>query len=150
MDKIAPLGPVYQAGTLSGNPVAAAAGSTALQILKEENPYPALEQRTTAFLKPINELIKRSEYPAAVSQMGSMWTIFFRRNLPSNFKEAKESDTQKYSAFFWKLLEKGIYIAPSQFETNFISTAHSVKDLERASMQISESLSATFDNRLPK
>jgi glutamate-1-semialdehyde 2,1-aminomutase len=148
MEKVAPLGPVYQAGTLSGNPVAAAAGSTALQILKEENPYPTLEQRTTAFLKPISELIKRREYPAAVSQMGSMWTIFFRKNLPSNFKEAKEADTQKYSAFFWHLLEKGIYSAPSQFETNFISNAHSVKDLEEASMGISESLSAVFDNRL--
>jgi glutamate-1-semialdehyde 2,1-aminomutase len=146
MEKIAPLGPVYQAGTLSGNPVAAAAGSTALQILKEENPYSILEQRTDSFLKPIRKTIQQKKYPASISQMGSMWTIFFRKNLPANFKESKESDTKKYSAFFWHLLERGIYTAPSQFETNFVSTAHTEKDLEEASLQISESLSTIFDS----
>ena len=150
MEKIAPLGPVYQAGTLSGNPVAAAAGSTALKILKEEKPYPVLEQRTDTLLKPIRELIQLKEYPVSISQMGSMWTIFFRKSIPTNFKEAKETDTKKYSAFFWQLLEQGIYTAPSQFETNFISTSHSEKDLREASLRISESLSAISENRLTK
>ena len=150
MEQVAPLGPVYQAGTLSGNPVAAAAGFTALQILKEENPYSNLEKRTKTFLKSVRELIETKEYPASISQMGSMWTIFFRKNLPSNFKEAKEADTQKYSTLFWNLIERGIYTAPSQFETNFISTAHTESDLEAASSRISESLSTIFESRLPK
>ena len=81
MEKIAPLGPVYQAGTLSGNPVAAAAGSATLSILKEQNPYRALESKTTTLLNPVRELISRKEYPAAISQMGSMWTLFFRKSL---------------------------------------------------------------------
>ncbi len=150
MEKVAPLGPVYQAGTLSGNPVAAAAGFAALQILKEENPYSTLEKRTNTFLKSVRELIERKEYPASVSQMGSMWTIFFRKNLPSNFKQAKECDIQKYSVLFWNLIERGIYTAPSQFETNFISTAHTDSDLELASSCISESLSTIFESHLPK
>ncbi|HSE39439.1 MAG TPA: glutamate-1-semialdehyde 2,1-aminomutase [Acidobacteriota bacterium] len=150
MDKIAPLGPVYQAGTLSGNPVAAAAGSAALTILREENPYETLKERTTKFLQPVRELISRKEYPASISQIGSMWTIFFRKTLPSNFKEAKESDTSKYSNFFWQLLDAGVYTAPSQFETNFVSTAHSEKELEQCTQKISKSLSNIFENFLPK
>jgi glutamate-1-semialdehyde 2,1-aminomutase len=146
MEKIAPLGPVYQAGTLSGNPVAAAAGSTTLRILKEQDPYPALESKTTMLLNPIRELIKRKEYPASISQFGSMWTLFFRKNLPSNFPEVKEADTKKYSKFFWQLLENGIYLVPSQFETNFVSVAHTEKDLQEASEKICNSLTSIFDS----
>lgn len=145
MENIAPLGPVYQAGTLSGNPVAAAAGSATLSILKEQNPYQALESKTTTLLNPVRELIRRKEYPASISQMGSMWTLFFRKNLPTNFSEVKEADTKKYSKFFWQLLENGIYLVPSQFETNFVSVAHTEKDLQETSEKICQSLVSVFD-----
>jgi glutamate-1-semialdehyde 2,1-aminomutase len=144
MDKIAPLGPVYQAGTLSGNPVAAAAGSATLEILKEQNPYQALESKTTTLLNPVRELIRRKEYPLSISQIGSMWTLFFRKTLPSNFSEVKESDTKLYSKFFWQFLENGIYLVPSQFETNFVSVAHSGKDLQEASDKICEAVNFVF------
>jgi glutamate-1-semialdehyde 2,1-aminomutase len=150
MEKIAPLGPVYQAGTLSGNPVAAAAGSAALKILREENPYGSLKANTSKFLDPVRDLISRKEYPASISQVGSMWTIFFHKTLPSNFTEAKECDTSMYSKFFWQLLEAGVYTAPSQFETNFVSTAHSVNELEQCTKKITESLSTIFEKRLLK
>ena len=145
MEKIAPLGPVYQAGTLSGNPVAAAAGSETLSILKEQNPYKVLESNTTMLLNPVRELISRKEYPLSISQVGSMWTLFFRKSLPTNFSEVKEADTKKYSKFFWQLLEKGIYLVPSQFETNFVSVAHTEKDLQEASEKICQSLISVFD-----
>jgi glutamate-1-semialdehyde 2,1-aminomutase len=145
MENIAPLGPVYQAGTLSGNPVAAAAGSTTLRILKEQDPYQALESKTTTLLNPIRELIRRKEYPVSISQFGSMWTLFFRKNLPINFSEVKEADTKKYSKFFWQLLEDGIYLVPSQFETNFVSVAHTEKDLKEAADKICNSLISIFD-----
>ena len=145
MEKIAPLGPVYQAGTLSGNPVAAAAGSATLSILKEQNPYQVLESKTTMLLNPVRELISRKEYPLSISQIGSMWTLFFRKSLPANFSEVKEADTKKYSKFFWQLLEKGIYLVPSQFETNFVSVAHTEKDLQEASEKICQSLISVFD-----
>jgi glutamate-1-semialdehyde 2,1-aminomutase len=145
MEKIAPLGPVYQAGTLSGNPVAAAAGSATLRILKEQNPYQVLDSKTTTLLNPVRELISRKEYPLSISQIGSMWTLFFRKSLPANFSEVKEADTKKYSKFFWQLLEKGIYLVPSQFETNFVSLAHTEKDLQEASEKICQSLISLFD-----
>ncbi len=146
MDKVAPLGPVYQAGTLSGNPVAAAAGSATLRILKEQSPYQELDAKTAAFLNPVRELIRAEEYPVSIAQLGSMWTLFYRKNLPSNFAQAKEADTKRYSKFFWHLLEHGIYIAPSQFETNFVSTAHTEKDLQSASAKICESLASAFES----
>jgi glutamate-1-semialdehyde 2,1-aminomutase len=145
MEKIAPLGPVYQAGTLSGNPVASAAGSTTLRLLKEQNPYRSLESKTKIFLDPIRDLIRRKEYPVSISQFGSMWTLFFRKDLPANFPEVKEADTKKYSKFFWQLLENGIYLVPSQFETNFVSVAHTEKDLKEASGKICDSLISIFD-----
>lgn len=145
MEKIAPLGPVYQAGTLSGNPVASAAGSTTLRLLKELNPYRSLESKTKIFLDPIRDLIRRKEYPVSISQFGSMWTLFFRKDLPANFPEVKEADTKKYSKFFWQLLENGIYLVPSQFETNFVSIAHTEKDLKEASEKICDSLISIFD-----
>ena len=145
MEKIAPLGPVYQAGTLSGNPVAAAAGAATLNILKEQNPYQVLESKTTTLLNPVRELISRKEYPLSISQIGSMWTLFFRKSLPTNFSEVKESDTKKYAKFFWQLLENGIYLVPSQFETNFVSAAHTEKDLQEASEKICQSLISVFD-----
>lgn len=131
MEKIAPLGPVYQAGTLSGNPVAASAGLAAMKILQETNPYRALEAHTNSFLDPIRKIIQEKNLPVSIASYGSMFTFFFREKLPVNYNEAKESNTKHYAEFFWKLLNQGVYFAPSQFETNFVNIPHDVHDLER-------------------
>ena len=126
---IAPLGPVYQAGTLSGNPVATAAGLATLKILQNKSLYGELEKRCEKFFKALRDLLTGKEF--SLVTMGSMFTLFFRVNPPKNFKEAKECDTKAFARFFWNMLEQGIYLAPSQFETNFISMAHGEKDLEQ-------------------
>jgi glutamate-1-semialdehyde 2,1-aminomutase len=140
MEKIAPLGPVYQAGTLSGNPVAASAGLTAMKILKETDPYKELNERTSSFLAPIRNVIQERKLPVSIASHASMFTFFFREKLPLNYDEAKSSNTRKYGEFFWKLLEQGIYMAPSQFETNFVNVSHNAHDLELARSAILESL----------
>jgi glutamate-1-semialdehyde 2,1-aminomutase len=126
---IAPLGPVYQAGTLSGNPVASAAGLATLKILQNRSLYDDLDQRAAKFFDALRNLLAGKE--VSLVTMGSMFTLFFRPKPPKNFKEAKECDTKAFARFFWNMLEQGIYLAPSQFETNFISMAHGDQDLEQ-------------------
>jgi glutamate-1-semialdehyde 2,1-aminomutase len=133
MQKVAPLGPVYQAGTLSGNPVAVSAGLATLNLLRQSGVYSNLDKTARNFLAPIQETIRKEKLPVSLVSIGSMFTIFFRKEVPTNFSEAKQSDTKRYAVFFWRLLEKGIYIAPSQFETNFVSLAHSPEELRKAS-----------------
>jgi len=130
MRVIAPLGPVYQAGTLSGNPVASAAGLATLTILKDRSLYETLNLRANKFFSALSKLVSGKQ--ASLSTLGSMFTIFFRSAPPQNFAEAKECDTKAYSQLFWKLLEQGVYIAPSQFETNFVGMAHEENDLDQA------------------
>ena len=130
MEKIAPLGPVYQAGTLSGNPVAASAGLAAMNMLRETNPYDELRARTEEFLSPIRKTIKERKISMSVVSYGSMFTFFFHGKPPLNYKQAKECDTKQYGEFFWRLLDRGIYMAPSQFETNFVNVPHTKSDLE--------------------
>ncbi len=132
MQKIAPLGPVYSAGTLSGNPVAASAGLAALRILQQENPYELIEEKTKNMLDPVASFIREKSLPVSISRLGSMFTFFFAPVVPRNFAEAKKADTSAYAKFFWNLLDNGVYIAPSQFETNFVGTAHGQQDLDRA------------------
>ena len=130
MHCVAPLGPVYQAGTLSGNPVAAAAGLATLKILQDKAFYRQLEERSAKFFGRLREIL--SGKGASLVTFGSLFTLFFRSTPPKNFKEARECDTKAYAQFFWKMLEQGIYLAPSQFETNFIGLAHGDQDLEQA------------------
>jgi glutamate-1-semialdehyde 2,1-aminomutase len=124
MEKLAPLGPVYQAGTLSGNPLAVAAGLTALVKMERDNPFPGFEKRDDGVA---------STFPSfgnvSVRAKGSAFTIFFRKGLPKNLAEAKQCDTEQYAAFFHGMLERGIYLPPAQFETAFISTAHTDVDI---------------------
>jgi glutamate-1-semialdehyde 2,1-aminomutase len=142
MSKVAPLGPVYQAGTLSGNPVAAAAGLATLKILQRPGSYRDLNRKAQILLEPIHKLLKKADLRVSLVSLGSMFTLFFRPEAPRNFREAKQSDTSGYARFFWSMLESGLYFAPSQFETNFISLAHEEEDLRRAFQTISEALSA--------
>jgi len=131
MKHVAPEGPVYQAGTLSGNPLAMAAGLKQLQILKETNPYPQLEEKGRRFEEGMNELISKYGIRATVNRAGSMITLFFTDKKVKNFEDAKSSDLDTFNKFFWSLLERGVYIAPSQFEASFLSTAHSDEDIAK-------------------
>jgi glutamate-1-semialdehyde 2,1-aminomutase len=123
MRKVAPEGPVYQAGTLSGNPLAVSAGIAMLRHL-EEHPevYDSLENATAALFANVPE-------GACVNRVGSMATVFFQRGPVRNYEEAKRSDTSVFSKFFHHLLERGVYLPPSQFEALFVSSAHTPQDI---------------------
>jgi glutamate-1-semialdehyde 2,1-aminomutase len=124
MQTVAPLGPVYQAGTLSGNPVAVTAGLKTLEILERDNPYPELERRTKQLTQFISEAAKEAGVPVQINQIASMFTVFFTDQPVVDYASARRSDTQRYACFFHALLERGVYFPPSQFEAAFLSTAH--------------------------
>jgi glutamate-1-semialdehyde 2,1-aminomutase len=131
MDLIAPSGPVYQAGTLSGNPLAVTAGLTTLNKLRTKGLYKQLEERAAALAKGISEASKKANIPLTQTRVGSMLTSFFTAGQVVDWNSAKLSDTKRYGQFFHKMLEQGIYLAPSQFEAAFLSTAHSASDIEK-------------------
>lgn len=131
MDLVAPVGPVYQAGTLSGNPVAMAAGLATLKILRTTKPYRRLEKGTRGLCDGLRDAARRAGVPVTVAQAGSMFTVFFTAREVSNAEDARSCDTSRFAKFFRAMLESGIYLAPSQFEACFVSTAHSERDLNR-------------------
>lgn len=124
MRTIAPLGPVYQAGTLSGNPVAVAAGLATLQILARDNPYPALEATSAALADGLAKLAARHGVPLRQNRVGAMFTGFFQPGEVFNYDDAKRSDLAAFAIFHREMLTRGVYLAPSQFEAGFVSTAH--------------------------
>jgi glutamate-1-semialdehyde 2,1-aminomutase len=131
MDLIAPSGPVYQAGTLSGNPLAVTAGLTTLNKLRTKGLYKQLEERAAALAKGIGEAAKKANIPLTQTRVGSMLTSFFTTSPVVDWSSAKLSDTKRYGQYFHKMLEQGIYLAPSQFEAAFLSTAHSASDIDK-------------------
>ena len=130
MEYVAPVGPVYQAGTLSGNPLAMAAGLRQLQLLKELNPYKELDEKGRFLEEGFKQIAQEFSVPVQVNRVGSMITVFFTQMPVKDFTTAKTSDTQRFAKFFRCMLEKGVYLPASQFEAFFLSTAHSQKDLE--------------------
>ncbi|MER3555195.1 MAG: glutamate-1-semialdehyde-2,1-aminomutase [Meiothermus sp.] len=130
MEYIAPVGPVYQAGTLSGNPIAMAAGIETLRLLAENPPYAKLEAYGKALQQGLESLVKETGVPATVNRVGSMITLFFRADPVVTYADAVESDTEAFKRFFHGLLERGIYWPPSQFEAAFFSAAHGEAELE--------------------
>ena len=131
MERLAPVGDVYQAGTLSGNPLAMAAGLKTLQILKENDPYGRLEEMSSYLCEEASKIARSLGLDLFFSRVGSMFTFFFTRGPVRDYESARRSDTAAYSRYFWTLLREGIYVAPSQFEAAFLSTAHTEEDLER-------------------
>ncbi|MDR7434339.1 MAG: glutamate-1-semialdehyde 2,1-aminomutase [Armatimonadota bacterium] len=131
MKLVAPLGPVYQAGTLSGNPVAMACGATTLRILRTTDPYGRLEKLGVRLAEGLREAAREAGIPVTVNRVGSMLTVFFTEGPVENFDDANRSDKQQFSRFFWGMLERGVYIPPSQFEAWFVSLSHSEKEIER-------------------
>lgn len=131
IDLVAPLGAVYQAGTLSGNPLAMACGCKTLEILTQKNIYDQLQEKTDKLLSGIKEITKAKKILAQIQSVGSMWTLFFNPNPIKNFSDAKKSDLERFKIFFHKALEKGIYLPPSQFEACFVSLAHQNQEIDQ-------------------
>ncbi len=130
MDLLSPLGGVYQAGTLSGNPVALAAGVKTLEKLKDPSLYESLEITSKIFAEELRPTLVKAGYN--IYQSGSMFCIYFQENIPTNLTEMKKCDIKKFNKFFHYLLNNGVYFSPSQFEANFISTAHTNDVLNKA------------------
>ena len=130
MDYLAPEGPVYQAGTLSGNPLAMAAGSTLLNLLIENNPYKKLEERTKLMLEGMYEIMSSAGIPFSTNQIGGMFGFFFSEELPLNIDDVAKTNDQTFSMFINACIKNGIYFAPSKFEAGFISSMHNNKVID--------------------
>ena len=128
MDCLAPVGPVYQAGTLSGNPLAMAAGSALLNLLIKENPYKELEKSASTLLEGMKDIMKSSGIPFSTNQIGGMFGFFFSEDLPKNIEDVAKSDDIAFTNFLNACIGNGIYFAPSKYEAGFISAMH--KDIE--------------------
>ncbi|MBI3548889.1 MAG: glutamate-1-semialdehyde 2,1-aminomutase [Elusimicrobia bacterium] len=131
MELVAPLGPVYQAGTLSGNPVAVAAGLAALRALKRDKPYAALAKRTKRLAEAARAAAAKAGVPAIVPHAASMFTVFFAGIPVRDYAAARTADAAAYGRFFNALLKAGVYFPPAQYEAAFLSTAHTDRQLER-------------------
>ncbi len=131
MDLIAPSGPVYQAGTLSGNPLAVTAGLATLKQLRARGIYKKLDEQAGTLARGIGDAAKKSGIPLTQTRVGSMLTSFFTPEPVVDWNSAKRSDTKRYGQFFHKMLEQGVYFAPSQFEAAFLSTTHTAADVEK-------------------
>jgi len=140
MSKVAPLGAVYQAGTLSGNPLAVAAGLATLRALEDPAAYDRLDRLGALFQRGITEAAAAAGIPVTVNRVGSMLTAFFSDGPVTDYASARRADTARYARFFHGMLERGVYLAPSQFEAAFVSLAHSEQDLETAAQACREAM----------
>ena len=129
MDYLAPEGPVYQAGTLSGNPLAMAAGSTLLNLLIDNNPYKKLEEKAKLMLEGMYEIMSSAGIPFSTNQIGGMFGFFFSEKLPSNINDVSKTNDQAFSTFINACIKNGIYFAPSKYEAGFISSMHEDKEI---------------------
>jgi glutamate-1-semialdehyde 2,1-aminomutase len=132
MDLLAPLGPVYQAGTLSGNPLAMAAGIATIAHLKDNAAqfYPQLEATSKAVAEGVAREAAKAKVPMTTNRVGAMWTWFFTPNQVTNYEQAATSDTAAFGRFHRAMLNQGIWLPPSQFEAAFLSTAHGQAEIE--------------------
>jgi glutamate-1-semialdehyde 2,1-aminomutase len=142
MHNVAPLGPVYQAGTLAGNPLAMRAGLATLELLAKPGFYEALGRKAERLVKGMREALAASGVAGQINAVGSLATLFFADGEVTGYAGAKKSDTKRYAAFFQQMLARGVFLAPAQFEAMFVSAAHSEADLDRTLAAIRESLQA--------
>jgi len=131
MEKVSPLGGVYQAGTLSGNPLAMTAGMVTLGLLRSKKVYQDLEKKTSYLTEAISEKAEENGIPITINRGTGMFTLFFTAGPVRDYRTAKTSDTKRFAQFFIEMMEQGIYLPPSQFEAWFISLAHTQKDLDQ-------------------
>jgi glutamate-1-semialdehyde 2,1-aminomutase len=140
MQTISPVGPVYQAGTLSGNPLAMACGIATLKVLKRTNPYQRLESETTRLVCGLEAAAAAADIPHTVAHVGSMFTLFFHPEWVVNSAIAARCDTKRFARYFWGMIERGVYLPCSQFEANFVSAAHTAHDIDRTIVAAQEVL----------
>jgi glutamate-1-semialdehyde 2,1-aminomutase len=140
MNNVAPLGPVYQAGTLAGNPLAMSAGIATLKQLAAPGFYEAIEKRARRLADGLRDAAEKAGVAAQVNAIGSLTTMFFAPEPVRNYSDAKKSDTRRYGEFFRNMLEQGVFLAPSQYEAAFVSAAHSDADIDRTLAAANESL----------
>jgi|TARA_B100001094_G_scaffold81833_1_gene78049 glutamate-1-semialdehyde 2,1-aminomutase len=131
MNYLAPIGPVYQAGTLSGNPLAMAAGSTLLNLIIKENPFKLLETNAKELLDGMSKIMNSASIPFSTNQIGGMFGFFFSEELPKNIADVSESDDVIFASFLNSCIRNGIYFAPSKFEAGFISTKHGTNEISK-------------------
>jgi glutamate-1-semialdehyde 2,1-aminomutase len=142
MNHVAPLGPVYQAGTLAGNPLAMRAGIAALKQLTGPGLYDEMTQLARRLVFGLREELADAGIAAQINAIGSLATVFFTPEPVRNYTDAKRSDTKRYARFFREMLDRGIFLAPSQFEATFVSAAHTTADIDRTLSAAHESLQA--------
>ena len=131
MQMVAPVGPVYQAGTLSGNPLAMAAGIATLKKVFEPGFYEKLEAKMKVLTAGMDVACKESPVPVYFKSVGTKFGLFFTWEEVHKYADAKKADTKTYARFFWNMIEQGIYLAPSQFEAGFLSSAHTDEHIEQ-------------------
>ena len=130
MDQLAPTGPVYQAGTLSGNPLAMRAGIETLDILAEDGTYSRMEEVSAALEDGLGKAASDAGLTVTSNRVGSMMTLFFTADPVTDFESATKSDTERYARYFHGMLQRGVYVAPSQFEAAFVSSLHGDAEVE--------------------
>jgi glutamate-1-semialdehyde 2,1-aminomutase len=140
MDQVAPLGPVYQAGTLAGNPLAMRAGIAALQQLTKPGLYEKMAELAQRLVLGLRAELADAGVPAQINAIGSLATVFFTPEPVRNYAGAKRSNTKRYAKFFREMLDRGVFLAPSQFEAAFVSVAHTSQDIDRTLAAARESL----------
>ena len=145
MDRVAPLGPVYQAGTLSGNPLAMSAGIATLDLLAAPGFYDALETLAKRLGDGISAALRETAAPGTSARFGSLLTLFFSPDAVKDYAAAKKCDTKRFATFFRAMLSRGIFIAPSQFEAMFVSSAHTNADIDRTIAGCRESLISALE-----
>jgi glutamate-1-semialdehyde 2,1-aminomutase len=138
MNMVAPQGPMYQAGTLSGNPLAMAAGIAMLKEIRKPGTYEQLEETSAKLAEGLGKAAHGAGVPVQINRVGSMFTVFFTKEPVTEFQSASASDTGRYAKFFHAMLEHGVYLAPSQFEACFVSLAHTKKDIAATSRAAAE------------
>jgi glutamate-1-semialdehyde 2,1-aminomutase len=142
MDQILPAGKVFQAGTLSGNPIATAAGAATLKLLKSDPPYPRLEENSARLAQGLSEAAQAAGLPHQVQRVGSMLTLFFNDGPVTNWDTASQSNTARYAKFFWGLIERGVYFPCSQYEALFVSDKHTTADIHHTIVAAREVLAS--------
>ena len=141
MDQLAPDGPIYQAGTLSGNPLAMSAGVALIKELERISPYNRLQKLSSYMLTEISRLMQQKNINFSYDNLGGMFGFFMSKELPRNYAEVVESDTNLFVKFFNSCLKNGIYFAPSKFEAGFISSTHNKKIIDDVLSKVEKSLS---------
>jgi glutamate-1-semialdehyde 2,1-aminomutase len=143
MDQISPAGPIFQAGTLSGNPLAMAAGLATLRLLRDQPPYERLEALSARLAEGLDRAATDAAIPHVVQRVGSMLTLFFHHGPVRNYDDARESDTRLFGRYFWEMLARGVYLPCSQFEALFVSAAHTPDHIDQTVEAARDALKAS-------